>query len=72
MTNYKSYNSTGYWAWYNDKHLWHNIYGPTLIFDNIFPDHYYIDGKYYNNFIEYIKAVITYKENENVKKRNRI
>jgi len=47
--------------WYNKNNQLHNLYGPAIkIINN--NKYYYINGKYHNNFIEYIKAVIEYKK----------
>ena len=37
----------------------HSLEGPYLFLSS---NSYWVNGKHYNTFIEYIKAVITYKE----------
>jgi len=59
---YKNYNNSGYDAWMNNEKRCHNLNGPAAIFHDTKPDWYYIDGRYYNNFLDYIKAVIKYKK----------
>jgi len=41
----------------------HNLYGPAFINGyNHQHNSYYVDNKYYNNFISYIKAVIEFRK----------
>jgi len=53
-----------YWNWYENKYNeLHNLYGPAGIwkFGSKIKT-YHICNKRYDNFIEYIKAVIKYKK----------
>jgi len=50
---------------HNRQHIsYHNLRGPASIGINMHKDWrgYYIDGIFYDNFIEYIKDVIKYKK----------
>ena len=45
--------------------LWHRLDGPAYI-SEIGIEFYYIEGKRYANFVEYIQSVIKYKKENNV------
>jgi len=51
----------------NTRNIFHNLYGPAIEWSNG-NKNYFINDKYCQNFIEYIKAVIEYKN----KKENNI
>jgi len=63
------------WAikyWDGNKYVYepavplHNIYGPATIWDDGYIQ-YCINNVFYDNFIEYIKAVIRYKQKRKIK-----
>jgi len=60
-----STNCLGDKVWWNKEDEFHRLDGPAIKWANG-KKFYYIDDEYYNNFIEYIQAVIEYKKDNNL------